>query len=208
MIAYFLWWYLITIWYNTNICNYSNKEWFEKGITFVKDFCRNEYVMSLEHLLQVKDNKCNFIKYESIKRNIQVMHVQYQINEKIRPILPIMLDKITFKGKGCNRIYRSIQKTSKNFINGTRLKWENILNDDVGLNYIISALNITQQLPKCVLNRYDQFKNLNDRFNTKNCFLKWKLSKQTNAYIAKNIMDSIVHALIECPCTADLWRQI
>ena len=78
--------------------------------------------MSLEHLLQVKDNKCNFIKYESIKRNIQVMHVQYQINEKIRPILPIMLDKITLKGKGCNRIYRIIQKTSENFINGIMLK--------------------------------------------------------------------------------------
>ena len=36
-------------------------------------------------------------------------------------------------------------------MNGIRLKWENILNDDVSLDDMIRAFKITQKLPKRVL---------------------------------------------------------
>ena len=39
-----------------------------------------------------------------------------------------MLYKITLKGKG-KRIYKIIQQSSENGIDGIRLKWENVLND-------------------------------------------------------------------------------
>ena len=54
---------------------------------------------------------------------------------------------------------RIIQQSSENEINGIRLKGENILNDDGSQDDIISALKINQQLPKCVFNKYVQFRN-------------------------------------------------
>ena len=52
----------------------------------------------------MKDVKCNLLEYETIKRKFYKIYVHCQIYNRIGSILDIMIDKITLKRKGCNRI--------------------------------------------------------------------------------------------------------
>ena len=72
--------------------------------------------MSLEHLNQVKGVKCSFLEYESIKeKSMRCMHIVRLMENLDR------LDKITLKGKGCKRRYKTIQQIAENVINDIRL---------------------------------------------------------------------------------------
>ena len=84
-----------------------------KGIIYFKDIFINVSFMSLEYLPELKDVKCNFLKYESIKQRVHEVYIHIMIGENIGANLPIALDNIALNWKGCNRIYRTIQKNLK-----------------------------------------------------------------------------------------------
>ena len=87
-----------------------------------------------------------------------------------------MLDKINLSVKGCNQIYRIIQMNSEHVNNEARERWENILNEDISIEDVKFAFKISQKLPKCVFNRYTQFKIVHNRLNTKHLLFKMKIS--------------------------------
>ena len=189
-------------WYNTKLCNYFNKDWYNKGITCVNDLLCNGNFISIENLCQRRNVKCYFLEYESIKHKIQIIHTFRHKVRVVGPILPIMLDKINLSVKGCNQIYRIIQKNSEQVINEVKEKWENILNDNISTEDIKSAFKISQKLPICVFNRYTQFKILHNRLNTKQLLFKMKISD------SEDCPDTTLHALINCPISAQLWRCV
>ena len=55
------------IWYNTKICTYFNKEWFNKGIKFVSDLFIEENFVTLEYLQKILGVKCYFLEHVNIK---------------------------------------------------------------------------------------------------------------------------------------------
>ena len=61
------------IWYNTKICTYFNKEWFNKGIKFVSDLFFEKKFVTLEYFHKILGVKCNFLEYANIKiENIEI----------------------------------------------------------------------------------------------------------------------------------------
>ena len=70
------------------------------------------------------------------------------------------------------------------------------------------AFRISQKLPKCVFNRYTQFKILHNRLNTKQLAFKMKISDSEECPFCLNIPDTTLHALINCPISAQLWRCV
>ena len=50
------------IWFNSNTCNYFNKEWFTKGLTFVNDLFIDKSFVTLEYLRNVIGVKSNFLE--------------------------------------------------------------------------------------------------------------------------------------------------
>ena len=55
--------------------------------------------------------KCNFLDYASIKNKILNLHISFSKYNNTRPILPNMLNIINLGGKGCKKIYNTIQKS-------------------------------------------------------------------------------------------------
>ena len=194
------------IWYNTRVCSYFNKEWFNKGIKFVKDLFIEDQFITIEYLQDTLEVKCNFLDYAHIKSKIMKLRLNLNIN-KVQPILPYILKIIQMNGKGCQPIYSIIQPKATNIIPNLREKWEIMLNDDISEDDIHNAFKITQKLPKCVYNRYVQFKILHDRLNTRQLLHKMKIFNTNECLYCKNQIDTTIHALIECPETANLWRQ-
>ena len=119
-----------------------------------------------------------------------------------------MLDKINLSVKGCNQVYRIIQRNSEQVINEVKEKWENILNDDISTEDIKFAFKISQKLPKCVFNRYTQFNILHNRLNTKQLLFKMKISDSEDCPFYLNTPDTTLHALINWPISAQLWRRV
>ena len=154
------------IWYNTKICTYFNKEWFNKGIKFVSDLFIEENFVTLEYLQKILGVKCNFLEHANIKSKILKLRVKHS-NGNFLPMLPEVLRIIQINGKGCQDIYNIIQNKSDNIIPTLKEKWETILNEDVCEDDIQNAFKVTQKSPKCVYNRYVQFKILHDRLNTR-----------------------------------------
>ena len=199
---------LMPLWYNTKLCNYFNKDWYNKGITCVYDlFCNGSFI-SIENLRQSRNVKCNFLEYESIKQKIQIIHTSRHKERVVGPTLPIMLDKINLSGKGCSHIYRIIQTNSEQVINEVKERWETILNDNISTEDIKFAFKISQKLPKCVFNRYTQLKILHNRMNTKKLLFKMNISDSENCTFCLNTPDTTLHALIDCPMSAQLWRRM
>ena len=193
--------YTMPLWHNTKLCNYFNKGWFSKGIIYVNDLLSNGDFISLENLRQGKNVKCNFLECETIKQKIQSIHTNPQKERTVGLILPIMLDKINLSGKGCNKIYRIMQMNSVQVINESRDKLEKILNEDISMEDVKFAFRISQKLPKCVF-----FYILHNRLNTKQLLFKMKISDSEECPYCVNIPDSTLHALINCPISAQLWR--
>ena len=137
--------------------------------------------------------KCNFLEYESIKHKIQIIHTFRHKVRVVGPILPIMLDKINLSVKGCNQVYRIIQRISEQVINEVKEKWENILNDDISTEDMKFAFKISQKLPKCVFNRYTQFNILHNRLNTKQLLFKMKISDSEDCPFYLNTPDTTQH---------------
>ena len=54
------------IWYNNNICNYFNKDRFDKGIIYVNDLFINDTSISLDNLQGLRD-KMQFFGIRNIK---------------------------------------------------------------------------------------------------------------------------------------------
>ena len=194
------------IWYNTKVCTYFNKEWFNKGIKFVKDLFIEEKFVTIEYLQDTLGVKCNFLDYENIKSKILNSRLKFNI-DKVQPILPYILKIIQMKGKGYQSIYSIIQPRANNIISNLREKWEQMLNDDISEDDIRNAFNITQKFPKCVYNRYEQFKILHDRLNTRQLLHKMNIFNTNGCLYCKHEIDTTIHALIECPESANLWRQ-
>ena len=195
------------IWHNTRICTYFNKEWFNKGIKFVNDLFIDESFVTVEYLQNIIGVKCNFLEHANIKSKIMKLRVKLNINN-VRPILPDILKIIQMSGKGCQTIYTIIQTKSDNNILTLKEKWEQMLNDDILEDDIQNAFKITQKSPKFVYNRYVQFKILHDRLNTRQLLHKMKILNSNECLYCKKQIDTTVHALLECPETANLWRHI
>ena len=177
------------IWHNTRICAYFNKEWFYKGIKFVNDLFTDGSFVTLAYLQNTMGVKCNFLEYANIKSRIMKLRVKHKINN-VQPILPYILKVIQLSGKGCRTIYTIIQNKSDNIILTLKEKWEQMLNDDISEDDIQNAFKITQKFPKCVCNRYVQFKILHDRLNTR------QLLHKMNAYIVRNkLIPQCMHVL-------------
>ena len=194
------------IWFNTKICTYFNKEWFEKGIMFVNDLFVEGKFVTIEYLRNIIGVKCNFLGHAIIKS--KVMNLNVKVNTiNFLPILPEVLRIIQMNGNGCQNIYSIIQKKSDNIITTLKEKWEQLLNDEVSEEDIQNAFKITQKSPKCVYNRYVQFKILHVRLNTRQLLHKMKISDTNECIFCKNQIDTTVHALIECPETANIWRH-
>ena len=84
----------MSIWYNSRVCNYFNREWFEKGFLFIKDLFINEKLVSLENICNFKGLKCNFLEYEFVKKKIALLNILvYRYTRTLLTIL-IMLEKI------------------------------------------------------------------------------------------------------------------
>ena len=93
------------IWYNQNVCTYSNREWFENGMIYVSDLFEKGNFMSLEQF-RARGLRCNFLEHESLRRKIMQLDIQMDIRPKIGPLLPVLLDTISLGGKGCSMIYK------------------------------------------------------------------------------------------------------
>ena len=61
---------------------------------------------------------------------------------------------------------------------------------------------------KCIYNRYVQFKILHDRLNTRQLLCKMKIFDCYYCLYCLTEIDTTAHALIDCPFTALLWRDI
>ena len=138
--------------------------------------------------------------------SIMKLHVKHSIN-KVQSILPYILKVIQLSGKGCQTIYTIIQTKSDNIILTLKEKWEQMLNDDISEDDTQNAFKITQKFPKCVYNRYVQFKILHNRLNTRQLLHKMKILNTNECIYCKEQIDTTVHVLLECPETANLWRH-
>ena len=67
------------IWYNSNVCTYSNRDWFEKGVIYVNDLFVNDTFMSLENLQGLKGLRCIFLEYETLKQKILHLNIPMDI---------------------------------------------------------------------------------------------------------------------------------
>ena len=116
------------------------------------------------------------------------LHVKLT-NVNFLPMLPEVLRIIQMNGKGCQDIYNIIQNKSDNIIPTLKEKWENLLNDDVCEDDIQNAFKVTQKSPKCVYNRYVQFKILHDRLNTRQLLHKMKILNTNECLYCTNQID-------------------
>ena len=82
-----------------------------------------------------------------------------------------------------------------------------MLNDEISEDDIQNAFKITQKLPKCVYNRYVQFKILHDRLHTRLLLHKMKILNTNECLYCKEQTDTTIHALLECPEMAYLESQ-
>ena len=57
-------------------------------------------------------------------------------------------------------------------------------------------------------NRYVQFEILHNRLNTRYLLYKMKNLNTNECVYCKNQIETTVHALLECPETTNLWRQV
>ena len=148
------------IWYNNNICNYFNKDWFDKSIICVNDLFINDTFISLDNLRGLKGIKCNFLEYETLKQKISLFNIPLDIYSKNGPTLPVMLEKISLCGKGCTKIYKILQTTSYSVLLSVQDtgRWESMLNEEVSIKEISKGFYIVHKISKCVYNRYVQFK--------------------------------------------------
>ena len=195
------------IWFNTKISTYFNKEWFEKGIIFVNDLFIEGNFVTVEYLQNTIGVKCNFLGHANIKA--KVMKLNGKVNTiNLRPLLPDVLKIVQINGNGCQNIYNFIHKKSDNIITSLKEKWEQLLNDEVSEKEIQNAFTITQKTPKCVYNRYVQFKILHVRLNTRQLLHKMRILDTKECIYCKNVVDTTVHALLECPESANIWRQV
>ena len=76
------------------------------------------------------------LEFISLKQKVNHLHTNLQKENKVGPFLPIMLEKILLKEKGCSGIYKIIQKRSENVLQEIRRKWENIPNVEIRLDDI------------------------------------------------------------------------
>ena len=93
-------------------------------------------------------------------------------------------------------------------MNDLKERREHTLNDEIPIDDIHRAFKITQKVPKCVYNRYVQFKILHNRLNTRNLLHKMRILNTNECVYCKNQIDTVIHALLECPETTNLWRQV
>ena len=70
------------------------------------------------------------------------------------------------------------------------------------------AFQISYKTLKCILNRHIQFKILHNRLNTGQLLSKMKFTESEEFTYCTQISDSTMHALIECPYTAQSWRRM
>ena len=103
----------------------------------------------------------------NLSQQIANLHIPPNAYISIQPRLPMMLRKVSLGGKGCNRIYQTILQTSHNIILQLKLKWESLLKEKVSTHEIETAFSTMHKIPKCVYNKYIQFKLLHDRLNTR-----------------------------------------
>ena len=197
------------IWYNQNVCTYFNREWFEHGIICVGDLFENSTLMSLEQLRD-RGLRCNFLEHEFLRRKIIQLDMQLDPIPEIGPSLPVLLNAITLGGKGCSMIYKKLDITSYSVLLNVQDKWELILNEDVSLIEISRSFINIQKIPKCTYNKYVQFKIMHDRLNTRQLLYKMNIFENNFCLycLNENEIDTTLHALIECPSTALLWREI
>ena len=150
------------IWYNTRVCSYFNKDWFNKGIKFVKDLFIEDQFITIEYLQDTLEVKCNFLDYAHIKSKIMKLRLNLNIN-KVQPILPYILKIIQMNGKGCQPIYSIIQPKATNIIPNLREKWEIMLKMMIFLKMISIML---LKLHKNYLSVY-----ITDMYNSKYCMI-------------------------------------
>ena len=195
------------IWYNQNVCTYFNREWFENGMIYVSDLFEKGNFMSLEQF-RARGLRCNFLEHESLRRKIMQLDIQMDIRHKIGPLLPVLLDTISLGGKGCSMIYKKLDITSYSVLLNVQDRWEQILNEDVTISEISRSFSNIHKIPKCSYNRYVQFKIMHDRLNTRQLLCKMNIFENNLCLYCLTEIDTTLHALIDCPSTALLWREI
>ena len=107
-----------------------------------------------------------------------------------------------------SKIYNIIQQKTDNITSELKNEWEHILSEEVSLEDIQKAFLITQKSPNCIYNTYVQFKILHNRLNTRQLLCKMNILSTNECLYCKNQIDSAVHALLESPVIAKLWRQV
>ena len=102
-------------------------------------------MVALEYLHNTKGLKCNFLEYKTIRRKLADMGIPEYNFYRERPSIHIMLEKISLGGKGCNRIYKSMQRNSDNVIRDAMQKWETILNVEISLQELTKSFYFVQK---------------------------------------------------------------
>ena len=87
-------------------------------------------------------------------------------------------------------------------------EWERILNIEISFQELTESFSLVQKTLKVAYSRYIHFKILHDRLNTRQLLYKMKVLDSEQCIYCKNVIDTTIHALIECPCVAILWRQV
>ena len=196
------------IWFNPKVCNYFNKEWCEKGLLFIKDLFVDRKVIYLNYITHTLGLKCNFLEYESLKRKINILNISVNEYDYIYPELPVTLEKIGVGEKRCGRIYNILQQKSENILDKVTRNWEAMLNEEICRNEVQKGFQIIYKIPKCVFNKYVQFEILHNRLNTPQLLCKMSIVNSDKCLYCKDTVDSAIHALIDCPYTAQLWRDL
>ena len=159
---------------------------------------------SLDYLRTTLGVKCNFLEYESIKRKTFMLDTALNEHDYIHPALPAMLEKIGTGEKGCRKIYKILQQKSEKVLDQTAVKWGNLLSEEIIRKEVVKGFQIIHRTPKCVFNKYVQFKFLHNRLNTRKLLCKMEILDSDICLYCGNVVDSETHALIDCPQTAQL----
>ena len=85
----------------------------------------------------------------------------------------MMLKKMSMEGKGCNRIiYKYTSKKSNNVVLHLKNKGKDLLNEEVSTSEKEKGFLTVHKFPKCVYNKYVQFKFLHNRLNASQLLCK------------------------------------
>ena len=203
------------IWYNSKIVPYDLyiKDWFNKGIIYVKDILNLNGSMMTQQQLQnfYKINITNFLEYHKVKiviekfLNKNLNNINFPVHT-IYPAIPQHMNILYRYNASSQDFYKLLDQHDFQF--PLKEKWDNILDATINLETWQIFLKACFKVVRDQSLIWFQYKLILRIIGTRSLLFKMKIHNSNLCRLCNSGQETIIHLFYHCTHTITLWNNI